>query len=169
MPELTLEGTYGSLEDKNVELIDDHSSDKSWTDNTEDYLRKILEECKVQVSAHNDAGYTNKKSHARWAFPAMAIPAVSAPILGAFKDELWVAYFGMGSMCTTALCTAYSTFFRFGEKAQQHFNYAGRYGDIVTDIEEILAKPVGKRASGTVTMRTIRMKLDSLNLSAPEC
>lgn len=164
-PVLPAPPAYGSLENSRIK---DEASEASWTDSIEDYLRNIRSKCEDASSAHNEAGYKQKALNGKWAFPAMLIPSVSAPIMGAFKDQDWIAYFGMGSMCVTAVCTGFSTFFRFGEKSQAHFNYAGRYADVVTDIDEILAKPSSKRASGTVVMRTIRMQYDSLSLSAPE-
>ena len=68
-------------------------------------------------------------------------------------------YFSMGAMITTSICVGFSTFFNYGKKSQLHFNHSGRYADIVTDIEECLAKSSSKRCSGSVAMRTFKMKM----------
>ena len=143
-------------------------SDSSWNDETESYIREILADCQKAARAHEEAGYSAKSAHARWAFPGMLIPTVAAPVVGTFKEQWWCPYVSMCSMVMVAVCNGFSNFYNFGEKSQQHFNFAGRYSDVVTDIKESLAKSKHKRASGQVVMRTVKMKYDALNLSAPE-
>ena len=147
---------------------DGSDSDSSWTDEVEQYIKDILKKCEDSSSAHEKAGYEAKKLHARYAFPGTLIPTISAPVVGVFKDQEWCIYFTLASMVSTAVCNGFSNFFNFGQKSQLHFNFAGRYADIVTDIQECLAKTKNKRASGQVVMRTVKMKYDALSLSAPE-
>lgn len=146
----------------------DIDSDSSWNDSVEDYIKEILADCQSAAKAHEVAGYSAKKSHARWAFPGTIIPTVAAPVVGAFKDQWWSLYLSLCAMTLSAICNGYSTFFNFGEKSSNHFNYAGKYGDLVTDIKECLCKQKSKRTSGSVMLRTVRMKYDSLNLTSPE-
>ena len=110
---------------------------------TEAYIKEILTNCKNAADAHERAAYESKKLHVRYAFPGMIIPTISAPVLGTFKDEEWAPYFGMVSMVVTAICNGITNFFNYGKKSQLHFNFSGRYGDIVTDIQECLAKKGG--------------------------
>lgn len=146
----------------------DEESDTSWTEDIEEYIKTILKKCQDAEEAHNGCGYSMKTKHAFYAFPAMLIPTISAPVMGTFKDDEWAPYFGMSAMVVTAIFSGFSNFFNYGSKSQMHFNFAGRYGDIVTDIEETLHKKHDRRISAHVAMRTYKMKMDALNLSAPE-
>ena len=147
---------------------DDDDSEISWTQDVEDYIRDLLKKSEDAAEAHEAAGHRAKKRHSWCAFPAMLIPSVSAPIVGVCRDDDWSSYFAVSSLVLTAAFNGFSTFFNFGEKSQKHFNFAGRYSDIVTDIQECLCKVKSKRVPGQVALRTFKMQYDSLALSAPE-
>ena len=136
--------------------------------NAIDYIRDLLKKSEDAAEAHEAAGHRAKKRHSWCAFPAMLIPSVSAPIVGVCRDDDWSSYFAVSSLVLTAAFNGFSTFFNFGEKSQKHFNFAGRYSDIVTDIQECLCKVKSKRVPGQVALRTFKMQYDSLALSAPE-
>ena len=163
---------YGSLSTSNLKKKkfhdDEDDSDSSWNDSVEDYIKEILADCERAAAAHEKAGYECKKLHSRWAFPGTIIPTISAPIVGAFKDQWWSLYLSLCAMTLTAICTGFSNFYNFGEKSALHFNYSGKYADITTNIKECLCKHRSKRTGGSVMLRTVRMQYDSLNLSAPE-
>ena len=84
----------------------------------EDYVREMLERAKKSADAHEKAAYSAKGAHARWAFPGMLIPTVTAPVIGTFKDHDWAPYVSMGAMVAVAVCNGFSNFFNFGKKVK---------------------------------------------------
>ena len=147
---------------------DTDTDDSSWNGEIESYIRNILAECQKASKHHDDAGYKAKGLNATFALPAVLIPLLMAPIQGTFKDEEWTPYVSMAALVASSLVSGVSTFFNFGAKSQKHFNVSARYDDIITDIEECLAKKVSKRQPSAVFMRTQKMRFDNLNQTAPK-
>lgn len=144
------------------------SEASSWTPEIEEYLSDILQHCKDSVLKHNKYAYIKKKRHIQIALPAALIPTCLAPLLGTFKEEIWCVYVSMLGMIVTALFSTVSTFFNYSEKSTRHFQYSGCYGDIVTDIEEILALHPAKRVSAAIVMRTMKLRYEQLQINSPD-
>lgn len=140
----------------------------NWTDQVEEYITNIKNLCQTEAERHDKAGYSAKNLYNIFALPAILVPLIAAPIQGTFKDDDWTIYFSMSALVVTSILTGINSFFNYGAKMQKHFNFSGRYGDIVTDIEESLTKPRSNRVSSEVFIRTQKMKFDSLNLTAPK-
>lgn len=140
----------------------------NWTEQTEDYITNIKINCQKEAEHHDKAGYSAKKLYNIYALPAILVPLIAAPIQGTFKDDEWTTYFSMSALVVTSILTGVNSFFNYGSKMQKHFNFSGRYGDIVTDIEESLTKARNNRINSDVFIRTQKMKFDSLNLTAPK-
>lgn len=139
----------------------------SWTHDVEDFIRDIEEKCIESSDKHMKAGYDKKKKHTILALPPIIIPAFMSPISGKFEDEEWLQVMTPITFAVVAVASGVATFFNFSKKSEQHFNYAARYHDIVTDIKEQLAKDSNNRLSASVFSATIKIRYDQLNISAP--
>eukprot|EP00965_Chrysotila_dentata_P083613 2758799-Pleurochrysis_carterae.AAC.1 len=58
-------------------------------------------------------------------------------------------------------------FFNFSAKAERHYNFSARYQDLVTDIDQELAKPRAYRQQVDTFSLGIKMTYDALNRGAP--
>jgi hypothetical protein len=76
-------------------------------------------------------------------------------------------YINAGAFMLTGLIAGVYSFFRYGEKLERHFGFAGRYGDVVTDIEAILVKGRSFRGPADVFSTKIKMMMDNLALTEP--
>jgi hypothetical protein len=58
-------------------------------------------------------------------------------------------------------------FYKYGEKSNDHFNFASRFGDIQTDLEMELVKERPYREAFDTFSVKIHMRLDSIIKEAP--
>lgn len=141
---------------------------EDWSDDAVSYISNIREQCIQEANRHDKAGYVTKNLNNYISLPAILVPLISAPIQGTFKDDDWTPYFSMSALVISSIFTGINSFFNYGTKSQKHFNFSGRYGDMVTDIDEILSKRVDKRQPSDVFIRTQKLRFDNLNLTAPK-
>ena len=93
---------------------------------------------------------------------------LAAPLSGAFKEVPVVIHIETVALLLSAFCSAVLSFFDFAAKSERHFAYAARYADLVTDIEQELAKEAQFRQQVDTFSLRIKMTYDSLSRTAPD-
>ena len=172
-PERRLSQRYEKLEDE--ELTDPRwessrdvvRTEEPWGVPQETLIRSWRDACQDLAARHDRMGQFTKKKHHLFGLPAMLIPMVMAPMSSAFQGEWFIGFVEMTGFMCTALASGMTQFFNFGAKAEKHFQFSARYADLVTDIDQELAKPRSYRQQvDTFSLRT-KMMYDALNRGAP--
>ena len=89
-----------------------------------------------------------------------------APVLaGNFLDKNSLGV--VVALVLSGLCSGLSTLFNYDKKAEKHSQTAFKYGDLVSDAEEILAKPRKFRPKCDITIQRFKMRMDAVNCYAP--
>ena len=142
--------------------------EEPWNEALEQYMRRFIQTAKNRSQQHESAGYHFTVLNTRWGLPLVLIPVVMSPIsliLGHVSPQS--EYINAGAFMVSGIIAGVYTFFRYGERLERHFGFAGRYGDVVTDIEEILVKGRAFRGPADVFSTKIKMIMDNLALTEP--
>lgn len=142
--------------------------EEPWDTPTEDLIKEWRESCSSLAAAHEQSARTCKRKHVWYGLPSLMIPMVMTPLSAALKDQDWISYFEMTAFMCTAVTTAMVQFFNFSGKSERHFSFSARYADLVTDIDQELAKPRHFRQQVDTFSLKVKMTYDALNNSAPD-
>lgn len=142
--------------------------EEQWGDHNEVYMRKIMQNCINKSAQHSAAGYHFKSKNTYWGLPAVLIPTIMAPVSVLIDSNPEVGkYVNAGAFLLTGIISGVSSFFKFGEKMTDHFNFEARYDDIVSDIELELVKSKEFRMQLDVFSTRIHMRADNLASTEP--
>lgn len=136
-----------------------------WERREEEHLRKIAGECSA-LSKRHDA----KATRCRWYYRAFGLPAAILPLIGSAIVEYVpheFSYVVTIIMLLAAVSSALNTFLDWGRKSQRHLDYAGRYGELVNEIDSQLCRPKAGRIACDVMLERVKERFGYLNLSAP--
>ena len=136
-----------------------------WEKREEDHLKKIAEQCAGLSKRHD-----GKAALCRWYFRAFGVPAAILPLIGSAIVEYVpgrLSYVVTITMLCAAVSSALNTLLDWGRKSQQHLDYAGRYGELVNEIESQLCRPKAGRIACDVMLERCKERFGYLNLSAP--
>ena len=139
-----------------------------WSDKNEDFMKGIVQMCEIKRDQHEQAGYSFKKRNTYWGLPSVLIPTIMAP-LSVLIDENTDSgkYINAGAFLLTGVITGVLSFFKYGEKMTNHFNFSSRYADVISDIDLELMKSPEFRVQLDVFSTRIHMITDSLANSEP--
>lgn len=153
-----------------IRMMTEGTSTEHWTQETEGLITKWRDEALTTGDAHDKAGKRCKSRHTFWGLPAALIPVIFAPIAAAVdRDQLWwFKYAEAATLLFSGACSVMINFFSYSAKAEQHFAYAARYADLITDIETELAKAAAHRQPVSVFLVRAQMMLDALNRGGPD-
>jgi hypothetical protein len=76
-------------------------------------------------------------------------------------------YVNAGAFLVTGLIGGVYSFFKFGEKMTNHFNFSARYSDVASDVELELVKGREFRTQLDVFAARIHMIVDNLSNTEP--
>lgn len=142
--------------------------EESWSDINEEYLRCIIDECKMKAEQHERAGYEFKDKNTYWGLPLILLPTIMSPISILLEHSEEVSkYVNAFAFLTTGVIGGVYSFFKFGEKMSDHFNISARYSDVKTDIELELVKTREFRMQLDVFITRIHMITDNLAATEP--
>ena len=141
--------------------------EEEWSDENEKYLTSILESCKDMAGKHESAGYAFKAKNTMWGLPMVLIPIIMSPISVMINDERVAVYVNAVAFLATGVVTGVYSFFKFGEKMANHFNFSGKYSDAASDIELEMARGREFRTPLDVFFTKIHMRTDNIAGSAP--
>ncbi len=135
-----------------------------WEHREEDFLKKITSACEKQSKLHRIKGKLFKKLYSAFGVPSMLIPIVLSGLTDQLHDYKLVQSL---LMIATGTLTGISTFFNFGKKYQEHFDYENKYAGLAGDISTELCKPKRHRIACDVYLERIRLLYSNLNTNAP--
>ena len=164
-----LDKSVDSLERK----ISDFRMEGPWSQEIEDFMVEWKNMCKLKSNLHSKAGYIYKKKNAQWGLPTILIPISMSPIsimIGhdACINELnWQTIFNSCAFLISGIFSGVYSFFKYGEKMEQFFNFSARYYDVVTEIEAELIKERKFRVPADVFITRIKMLIDNLFKTEP--
>lgn len=171
------DGDESTLLEKSIDSIEKKMSDfrieGPWNSEIEDFMNEWKTMCKLKSTLHSKAGYIYKKKNAHWGLPAMLIPISMAPIsimigYNSCSDDLnWQTVFNSTAFLISGIFSGVYSFFKFGEKMEQFFNYSARYYDVFTEIEAELIKERKYRVPADVFIIRIKMLVDNLSKTEP--
>ena len=142
--------------------------EEPWGNKNEEYMKQLIQVCKSKGVQHEQSGYYFKGKHVKWGLPAILIPTIMAPISVLIDSEPTVSkYINAGAFLLTGIITGVSSFFKYGEKTINHFNFTARYADVASDIELELVKDRTFRMQVDVFSTRIHMLIDNLSNTEP--
>lgn len=157
------------MTETNYQQIRDIERDEEpWDEPHEELIDKWRESCKSLARSHEDAAQAYKKKNVMYGLPSLMIPMVMAPLSAALKDYDYISYIETIAFMSTAVASAMVQFFKFSAKSERHFSFATRYADLVTDIDQELAKARRFRQQVDTFSLKVKMMYDALNRSAPD-
>ena len=112
-----------------------------WNNQIEELMLEWKNICKIKADQHSKSGYEYKKKNTHWGLPSVLLPISMAPIsimigYDTCSDGLnWQTVFNSSLFLLSGICSGVYSFYRYGEKMEQFFNFSARYYDIVTEIE----------------------------------
>lgn len=131
-------------------------------------MKGISQMCDVKKKQHEQAGYYFKNRNTLWGLPAVLIPTIMAPISVLIDENTDVGiYINAGAFLLTGIITGVMSFFKYGEKMTNHFNFSSKYADVISDINLELMKSRQFRVQLDVFSTRIHMITDSLSNSEP--
>jgi hypothetical protein len=144
------------------------AAEEPWDETMEALIKAWRDASEGLAAAHNVAGKACKKKHVLYGLPSLMIPMVMAPLSAALKDVEWISYVEMCAFMGTAATSAMVQFFNFSGKTEKHLAFSARYADLVTDIDQEMAKPRQYRQQVDTFSLKIKMMYDALNRAAPD-
>lgn len=143
--------------------------EEPWTAENEGLLRQRLAAARSAAAMHNEAGYRNKDLHVRYGLPCILLPIMMSPISAIFDEDSYgfMQYVNPIMFMVSGVIVALNQFLNPKAKMKDHFIYAGRYADIATNIETLLATGAQYRPTADTYNLTVQMQLDHLNAGAP--
>ena len=145
-----------------------------WNTQIEEFMNDWKAMCVLKSNLHSKAGYIFKKKNTYWGLPSVLIPISMAPIsvMMGYNDcdsssLTWQTIFNSSAFLLSGLFSGVYSFFKFGEKMEQFFNFSSRYYDVVTEIEAELIKERKFRLPADVFIIRIKMLVDNLSKNEP--
>lgn len=161
---MDVELPYKQLEDEDVPS----QPEEPWDTPQENLIGRWRDASDSLAAAHEGRAAVCKRKSVWYGLPGLMIPTLMAPLSTVLKDSEWIAYVETAAFMTTAAASAMVQFFDFSGKAEKHFAFAARYADLVTDIDQELAKPRRFRQQVDTFSLKIKMMYDALNRAAPD-
>ena len=142
--------------------------EEKWSSLNELYMRNMIKLCKVKSSQHEQAGYSFKQKNTIWGLPIVLVPVIMSPVSLLLESSVPTAkYVNAGAFLVTGLISGVYSFFKFGEKMTNHFNFSARYTDVASDVELELVKGREFRTQLDVFATRIHMIVDNLSNTEP--
>ena len=148
--------------------IDTGRKEEPWLDPKEELLTRWKNSCSRAAETHRRHAVRCRLYHRLAGLPTIILPLVMTPVSSILRQQWWISYLEATAFMMTGTSTALVQFFDFSGRMQAHSSFSSRYSDIVTDIEQELAKPRAHRQQVDTFSLRIKMWYDSLNQTAPE-
>lgn len=144
----------------------EHENEPIWTDNTERYVKDILQLSRDSAEGHYKAYKRCKISRNVWATPTLIIPLAMSSCQALLKDKdhaFVMAVLCQGLYFISACCAGILHYYDFGAKANSHDNSQYHYECLSNDIElELSKRPVARR-NCELMMVIFKMNYDRIN------
>lgn len=148
--------------------VDIDRVEEPWDVKNEEYLIKIIDECKKNSVLHEKAGYFYKHKSEIFVLPTLIISMILAPMTNIINDnERILNIINTVGFIIIGILTAINKFYNFQKKEILHFNYQQKYNTVKTDIEQTLVKKRKHRIQADLFTQEIILTFDFLNQQAP--
>ena len=146
-----------------------------WSHTVTNYVKKVRAEMLHKHQLHEKCGEYFRIMEVRWGLPTMLIPGVLGPIslltTSLTKEDCskitysdYITTFGF--VLTTCVTGIYN-FYQFGSRSTEHYVYAARYSEVISEIDVELSKKKQYRTSSAVFVTAMTMKNDNLVFGEP--
>lgn len=162
----------GTFDPQAIEIITKTTSDSTldnldrkellWESREEELIKGWVETIKKNKMKHRMKGMRYKRF-----YYALAIPCIITPLILSNVIEFLNQNIESIMMIFIGIITALNTFFNFGKRYSENFEYEGKYDELLYIIETELAKPKTSRIACDVFLERIQNKLIYLSESAP--
>lgn len=144
-----------------------------WTDKKVDLLKEWKNEAGVRKEYHKLHGEKKRTLYKIFGIPANISPYIVTTILSFSTDDNKnlsdsLTYVSIGVTLIGGICANINTFFNFGPKAEKHFSYEYKYGELVDIVDYQLVKDRKDRMAVNEFLPQVRMCLAFLNKNAPD-
>jgi hypothetical protein len=135
-----------------------------WESREEDLLLEWGAICKSKSIQHDTQGKTNKMRFGVFGVPSVLIPIVLGGLSSVAPSNSLIYSLGMMG---SGLFSGVNMFFNFSKKAQQHFEYSGKFAELATEIETELCKPKKHRIACDIYLERIKISFNALCSQSP--
>jgi hypothetical protein len=143
-------------------------SEEPWGEVNETFMHEIIQSCKNKADQHERSGYHFKGKNTTWGLPGVLLPIIMSPVSVLIDSEPNVSkYVNACAFLATGIVAGVASYFKFGEKMANHFNFSARYTDVISDIELELIKAREFRTQLDVFSTRIHMMVDNLSNTEP--
>jgi len=135
-----------------------------WTDELENYIKKILKESKESSEWHKIKGIKCKTLRHIWGLPSVVLPiAVAAAENAGFENKIFI----QGCLALSTISAAVDHLFNFGKRSEVHFQSMSKFNNLITDCEEVLCIQREYRRNPITVISQIKMAYDAISEHAP--
>ena len=148
--------------DNNIDI----RPEEKWHESLDNLARKYRDHAATQSELQDRAAYGARMKHIIFGLPG---PLISLSV--AMISSLWTLEQNVYVIAPLSLvggtATMIHNFFDLGGKAQQHWDYASRYGGVCSKIDAALARDPDFRTPPDASFAEWRTELDHLGATAP--
>lgn len=145
----------------------DTRGEEKWSEKLEVLASDWRDACTHNSKRHDLAGYKARMKHL-----ILGLPAPIATIVTGAVSALWESpdarYFIVPVMGVTSILGLVHTYLNMGGKAQRHWDFAARYGGIVSKIDMQMVRGRKFRSPADAFMAETRVEVGNLNANAPQ-
>ena len=142
--------------------VQDLKHEQPWHSSIETKIMNWRDFAEDMAEKHALAGYHHHGRKTRYGLIPIVLPMIMAPLSVIINDTYgWGMYFTACMFAIVGCFAGLNQFFHPGEKMVDHFSYASRYTDVVTDIDTEMVKYRQFRMNADVFVMKIKSMLDS--------
>ena len=149
------------VQDENSQ--DTPRSEEAWTEKNESFLLAIKNDCMHAHNTHSIISHKNKRRYMMSSLPTTIIPLILVNI-DIFCPQREIQTIGL---TLVSVITGINTLYNFSKKSEVHNTYAGKYGDLASEIDKILIRKKKYRTAFDIVLEKITTKKRHLDNSTP--
>jgi hypothetical protein len=133
-----------------------------WRTRAEDHVLTIRDMAKAHAGKHEKAAWKARRLYQVFGLPTVVIP-LAGSVAAQFLPETAVT----GLMLASGVCAGVNAFLNYGQKAQAHFEFSGRWEELASSVDFELAKSRADRTQADVFLERLKGKTSSLRAAEP--
>ena len=133
-----------------------------WRTRAENHVLTIRDVAKAHAGKHEKAAWKARRLYQVFGLPTVVIP-LAGSVAAQFLPETAVT----GLMLASAVCAGVNAFLNYGQKAQAHFEFSGRWAEMASSIDFEMAKGRADRDAADVVLERLKGKSSSLRAAEP--
>ena len=143
---------------------DNERLDEQWRDKNELYFQRMKNELLNKSKSHDIISHKNKKLYIYSNIPSIIIPIILTNFALFLKNNDLILSIGMSLV---AIINGLNALLNFSKKTEIHNVYAGKYAELVDEINKVLIRSKKYREPFDVILERITMKKNNLDNNAP--